>query len=88
MAIDEVIEQINMLNKKGVALADKGKYDTAFEEKDLEDVYLKKDKFVFFEVANEILSESIGLFFKVKRKTKERLILITMLSQEPILGML
>ena len=32
MAIDEVIEQINMLNKKGVALADKGKYDTAFEE--------------------------------------------------------
>ncbi len=41
-------------------------------QKDLEDVYLKKDIFAFYLIANNILSECLDLFFKVHRISKEK----------------
>lgn len=40
--------------------------------KDLEDVYLKKDIFAFNIIANEIIAKSLEIFYKTKRKQKEK----------------
>ena len=76
-AVNELIKEAKRIIKKPTKKMSKidiefAKYFIDDMEKDLEDVYLKKDKFAFFEVANEILGKSLELFFKIKRKTKEK----------------
>jgi predicted nucleotidyltransferase len=48
------------------------KYQIDDMEKDLEDVYLKKDSFSFNQIAMDILNESLEIFFKVKRLNFEK----------------
>jgi len=48
------------------------RYSIDDTQKDLEDVYLKKDIFAFSLIANSLLSECLDLFFKVRRISKEK----------------
>lgn len=41
-------------------------------QKDLEDTYLKKDKFAFNMTANELIAKCIETFYRIKRKQKEK----------------
>lgn len=48
------------------------KYHIDDLEKDLEDVYLKKDKFAFNMVANSIINESLDIFLQISRTYEEK----------------
>ncbi len=48
------------------------RYSIDDTQKDLEDVYLKKNIFVFSLIANNLLQECLNLFFKVHRIFKEK----------------
>lgn len=59
-------EPINEANKENA------KYSIDDLEKDLEDVYLKKDNFSFNQIAINILNESLKTFLKLKRLNIEK----------------
>ncbi len=77
-------ETINRLIKEAKAILNKkmpamkkmdlefARYSIDDTQKDLEDVYLKKDIFAFSFIANSLLSECLDLFFKVHRISKEK----------------
>lgn len=48
------------------------KYSVDDLKKDLEDVYIRKDKFAFNQIANEILNKCLDVFCKVKRVSKRK----------------
>lgn len=69
-------EARKVLNKKQDKMSkmdiEVAKYMIDDDEKDLEDVYLKKDKFAFEQIAMKIFSRTLDLFFKVNRISPEK----------------
>jgi hypothetical protein len=57
------------INKTDIEIA---RYFIDDIEKDLEDVYIKKDEFAFELIANKILEHSLNLFCKIKRIFPEK----------------
>jgi len=57
------------INNKEIELA---KYSLDDIQKDLNDVYFKKDIFAFYLIANEILTECLRVFYRFKRIKKEK----------------
>jgi predicted nucleotidyltransferase len=75
--INQLIKEAKAILKKKMPTMKKmdlefARYGIDDTQKDLEDVYLKKDIFSFSLVANNLLQECLDLFFKVHRISKEK----------------
>lgn len=75
--IDQLIKEAKILLKKKMPSMKKmdlefARYSLDDTQKDLEDVYLKKDLFAFSIIANNLLEECLDLFFKVNKISKEK----------------
>ena len=75
--INQLIKEAKAILKKKMPALKKmdlefARYSIDDTQKDLEDVYLKKDIFTFSLVANNLIQESLELFFKVHRISKEK----------------
>lgn len=75
--VNQIIKEAKKLTKKPMKKMSKmdvefAKYFIDDFEKDLEDVYLKKDEFAFNQVSFEVLDKALNLFFSIKRVPKEK----------------
>ncbi len=75
--INQLIKEAKAILKKKIPAIKKmdlefARYSIDDTQKDLEDVYLKKDIFAFSFIVNNLLSECLDLFFKVNRISKEK----------------
>lgn len=75
--INQIIKEAKIIIKKRLPKINKSqlelsKYNIDDLQKDLEDVYLNKDIFSFNIIYNNILDESINIFFKFYRIPKEK----------------
>jgi predicted nucleotidyltransferase len=75
--IDHLIKEAKFILKKKLPAMKKmdlefARYSIDDTQKDLEDVYLKKDIFAFSLIANNLLQECLDLFFKHHRISKEK----------------
>lgn len=75
--INQLIKEAKAILKKKMPAMKKmdlefARYSIDDTQKDLEDVYLKKDIFAFSLIANNLLQECLNLFFKVYRISREK----------------
>lgn len=75
--IEKLIKEAKKIMKKGVSSMgnmekELAKYSLDDLQKDLEDTYLKKDRFAFSIIAMKILEKSLSVFTKLKKIQKEK----------------
>lgn len=75
--INQLIKEANVFIKKKMTKMNKMETELVRSEiddvkKDVEDVYLKKDFFAFYILANKLLDDCLKLFYKIQRIPKEK----------------